>query len=81
MNTTHVDPREYPDEPPADSLFAGPADPAPGPLYSRPATTTAVLASALAIVAKRAGVDLSVEEALTLVAAATLFVGWFTPRR
>lgn len=50
-------------------------------VQTRPATTTAVLASAVVVVAKRAGLDLSVEEALTLVAAATLIVGWFTPRR
>ena len=49
-------------------------------VQARPATTTAVLASAAVVVAKKLGLELTVEEAATLVAAATLVVGWFTPR-
>lgn len=81
MTDTHVDPSEFPDHVPTESAFSGPADPVRGPLYSRPATTTATLASALVLVASRAGVDLSVEEAVTFIAAATIVVGWFSPRR
>lgn len=47
---------------------------------NHPTGITAVVASALVIVAGKAGVELSVEEAATLIAAVTAIVSVFTPR-
>lgn len=45
-----------------------------------PAGATAVLGAALAIVARKLGVDLTPDEAVTLVAAGVVLVSWRTPR-
>lgn len=53
----------------------------PSAVSDRPVTAVTTFASALVVVANRAGLDLSVEEALSLVSAIAIAVGWFTPRR
>jgi hypothetical protein len=50
-------------------------------MRDRPVTATTILGSALVIVTSRLGLDFTVEEGVTLVSAAALVVGWFTPRQ